>query len=489
MILYGNEAREHLKSGIDILANAVKVTLGPCGNNVVINRDGRLPLVTKDGVTVAKHVVDEKYKIGINLIKSVAERMGEMVGDNTSSATILAQRIVELIYPSLEKDNTLKPIYIKKGIDLAVSELVEFINKYTMPVEDRIQDIAMISSNGDKEIADTVIKVINKTGKNGLISLKPSESNTYIKYSNGLKIDTFYMSPNFVTNPVKMEVEYEKCHIYIYDNKLEKLSPILPALELCRKQDIPIILMVKDIEQEVLNTLVYNKIDGRLKCCVVRIPGHDTYRNENILDIKAVIGDTNLVDRVLITSQAMYIENSCNNQKSKQDRIDMLKHKLTLEDQNVEDITNRIANISNSFATIYVSGSSDVEIQEKIDRYDDSLCAVKSAIEEGIVPGGGNLFYKLSTFAYLETEDKSVLLGYNSMYKALQVIRDQILSNGSVSEYDQEDKYLIYTEGSFKWVNDILEYGVIDSAKGARLTIENAASIAGAIITTNCVII
>ena len=337
MILYEQEARDYLKKGVDILANAVKVTLGPCGSNVIVYKNG-IPHVTKDGVTVAKSINDEEYKVGIELVRKVSEKTGNDAGDGTTTSTLLTQSIVELVYEKLKANPNLKPIYIKKGIDLVVKKIVDELEQMSIPVEDRIKQVAYISSNGDEEITSVVTEVMNKVKGTGMISLKSSDSNTYVTYSEGLKWETPYMNPNFVTNAVKMEVEYENCKVIIFDKKLEKLTQILPVLEKCKRANVPVLICVKDIEQDCLNTLVMNNLNGILKCCVVKIPGHENYRMENILDLQSIIGNSELVDKVIVTRESTFFINNKGNEETKAARIASLKHNLTLTDPNIEDI-------------------------------------------------------------------------------------------------------------------------------------------------------
>lgn len=498
MIIYDNEARKLLKEGVDTLANAVKVTLGPCGSNVVINKKG-IPIITKDGVTVAKSIIAEEgsgLETGINLIKSVSERTGNEAGDGTTSSTVLTQEIVGRVFEIMNSDKSLQPIHVKRGIDKACVQIVKEIKEMSVPVEGTILDVARISANGDEEIASIVTEVVERVGKNGMITVKPSESDTYVKYVEGLKWETGYMSPNFVTDTIKMEVEFNNAHIIIVPDKLDRIKDIIKELETCSKNSIPVLIACKDIDQDVLNTLVLNHLNKAIKCCVVRIPGFKEYREENILDLEAMIGTTELVDKIVVTKTSTFIVNNRGNVDSKKTRIAALKHVLSLQDVNISDIQNRIANISNSYATIFVGGNSEVEIQEKSDRYDDALCAVKSALEEGIVPGGGNCLYKIlekMRSTRIDLDNPSEIEGAICMYESLQAPLRQILYNGGIENFiipeEEKDCYTIFDNGKFITVLDTMDYGVIDPTKVVRLTVENAASIAGAIVTTKCVII
>lgn len=486
MILYNKEARDFLKKGVDILADAVKVTLGPCGSNVVMYKNG-IPHITKDGVTVAKSIEDDNYKPGIELIRQVSENTGKEAGDATTSSTVLAQTIVDLVFNQINDSNITGLVSIKRGIDFATKVIVAKLKENSVPVGDKIRDVAYISSNGDEEITSVVTEVMNKVSKNGMISVKPGGSKTYVTYSEGLKWETSYINPNFVTDPVKMEVEYNNCAVLIYDDKLSKVDQILSKLEYCKKNNIPVIIAVKEIEQEALNTLILNKLNGILECCVVKIPGFDHYKEDNILDLKTILKDGTYADKVTITKEAMFIV-SDGRQDEKEARIASLKHRLTLTDPDVEDLNTRIANISNSFATIYVSGNSEVEIAEKIDRYDDAICAVRAALDEGIVPGGGNALYDIyRTIDIQDTTNRAFDLGVDCMIEALTAPIKQILSNGE-AELPDKSKHIIYKDGEFYSVQSAIDNGVVDPTKAVRLTVENAASIAGAIITTRCVI-
>ncbi len=495
MVINNENAQDLLLEGINLLADAVKITLGPCGSNVVINNNDHIH-VTKDGVTVAKSVIDNRLSTGINLIKSVAEKTAAEAGDATTTSTVLVQALlnnyIEYIKRVEGEGGFVNRLELKKEMDTVCKEVVDYVKSQSVDVGDKIKEVALISSNGDETIATNIYNIINTIGKESRINVKPADSSeTTIQYSKGMTWDYGYMSNQFVTDNVKMEVEMENAYVLIFNNKLEDVKQILSELEKCRAQNIPVLIAVKDIEKDALNTLLYNHLQGTLKCCVVKIPGFEEYREDNILDLKAVIGNNNLVKKIIVTKNNVHFIQDKNNKDTKENRIALLKHRLTLPDPNTEDIAKRIININNAFATIFVGGNSELEIKEMIDRYDDAICAVKSALCEGIVKGGGNILFD----AVCEILEKDEEANFNMtdtkaiFLECVLVPYNQIHENGNFNSCSIESKKdIIYHNGEFVGVDNAIDYGVIDPTKVVRLSLENATSIAGTILTTKCLI-
>lgn len=482
-----NDVQKQLLKEVDLIANAVKVTLGPGGANAILHY-GSTTKITKDGVSVARAIKEINPSPVINIIQSVAEKTGTEAGDGTTSSTVFTQTLIHHIYDHIKStDNVL---LVKRYLDKFKEELVAILKEYSTEVSD-IRSVAMISSNGDEAIADLVTEVVNRTGIDGIVSLKESDTaNTYVQYTEGLKWDSGLMSQAFITNEAKLECELNNVRVEIYDEKLTSLKPVINILNTCKAHDIPLLLAVRDIEYDVLNTLIYNQINGLIKCCVIKIPGHGNYRNDYIDDLKAVIGNAEVIDKVIVSKQKTLFINHKDNEDTKELRIEQLKHRMTLPEENVPDLQKRIVNISNGFATVYVGGDSSIEIKEKIDRFEDAVCAAKSALEEGIVAGGGNTLKYLAKrilSKHTTTSSSEELLALNAISNACLSIQKQIIQN-CAEDYIGTDYNIIYKNGKLVTADPIKE-GVIDPTKVIRLIIENGTSVAGTLITTKCLII
>ena len=477
-----NDLNEYVKNEVDTLANAVRSTLGPCGSNVIIN-DGFNTKITKDGVSVARAIKKERNSPIIDIIQQVAEKTGNEAGDGTTSSTIFAQALIHSIYKNIEPSTNL--LDVKKELDELKELALELLKNKSRDVED-LYNIAKVSSNNDEEISKLAVEIADKTGIEGMVDLKESDSSsTYVKYTEGLKWNGGYLSPSFVTNSIKMECVLSNVRVEIYEQKLTSLKPLVKIMDTCVTHDIPLLLAVKDIEYDVLNTLIYNQVSGKIKVCVVKIPGHGEYRQDYINDLKAVIGNNELIDKVVVTKHNTLFINNQGNKQTKADRIAHLRHRMTLPDQNLQDLQARITNINNGYATVYVGGDSSIEIKEKIDRFEDAICAVKSAMEEGVVVGGGNTLWEISK----ELPNNSIAC--KAMIQACSAIREQLYANYlGIDNYEYgtlnlPDYFIGYKNGE---VCDLTS-DIIDPTKVIRLIIENGVSIAGTLITTKCLII
>ena len=484
-----NNLEKYIIEEVDVLANTVKTTLGPCGANVIIN-DGFNTKITKDGVSVARAIKKNKKSPVIDIIQQVSEKTGTEAGDGTTSSTIFAQALIHSIYKNKTKDSNL--LEIKKNLDSYKNQAIKLLNEISVK-QGNLYDVAYISSNGDSEISQLTVEIIEKTGLEGIVTFKESEtSETVVNYIEGLKWNTGYLSPNFVTNDVTMECELSNVRVEIYNDKLTSLKPIINVMDICAANNIPLLLAVKDIEYDILNTIIYNQVSGKLKVCVIKIPGHGSYKQDNVDDLISVIGNNEIIDKVLITKTSTLFINSSGNEETKNNRIAHLKHRLTLPDVNIQDINNRIANINNGYATVYVGGDSAIEIKEKIDRFEDAVCAVKSAIEEGIVIGGGNTLRLIGSRLTKINNDE---VSYNAIKQACNSIIEQLWANyKGIENYEfgtaeVPDGIIGYRNGEIVKVKDAKEFGLIDPTKVIRLIIENGISIAGTLITTKCLII
>ena len=493
MIIVNEELKNKIINDVDVLANPVRTTLGPCGANVIINSKFETK-ITKDGVSVARAIKKEQNSPVINIIQQVSENTGTEAGDGTTSSTVFSQALIHSIYKQINADTNL--IEVKRYLDEYKKQAVSILKDLTTDSND-LRSIANISSNNDQEISDLVVEVVGKTGKNGMVTLKDSETtSTHVSYTEGLKWNTGYMSPNFITNQVRMECEFTNVRVEIYDDKLTSLKPIIGVMDTCAANGIPMLLAVKDIEYDVLNTIVYNSISGKLKICVVKIPGHSSYRTDNIDDLKAIIGNREIIDKVLVTKNVTLFVNNSGNEETKKLRIANLEHRLTLNDENISDLQNRITNINNGYATVYVGGDSQIEIKEKIDRFEDALCAVKSAMEEGVVIGGGNTLRMIGN--RLDAPSSNIqewTIAYNAVKQACTSVIEQLMANNQgILDYeygtlDVPEGIIAYKDGKLEIIDNPIERGLIDPAKVIRMVIENGISVAGTLITTKCLIL
>ena len=518
-IIYGNEARLKLKEGVDKLANAVKVTLGPCGRNVVLEKKYGPSTITKDGISVAKEIElkDPVENIGAQLIKEVASKTNDGAGDGTTTATVLAQSIY---------NNSLKyvtsganPVEIKKGIDLAVENVIAEIKNISKEIDNNssdIEQVATISANNDSEIGKMIAEAMAKVGKDGVITVEEAKgTQTSVKVVEGMEFDRGYLSPYFVTNTEKMTVEMENPYILITDKKISALKELLPILESVAQSGKPLLIIAEDVDGEALTTLVVNRLRIGLKICAVKAPGFGDRKKEILQDIAIVTGgnviseeqgrklenitieDLGKAEKINITKDNTVIVNGNGNKKEINDRASQIRSQIenTKSEYDKEKLQERLAKISGGVAVLYIGASTEVEMKEKKDRVDDALHATRAAVQEGIVPGGGVTLLRCSEkIINLKGENEDQKLGINIVYKSLFAPIKTILSNAGEENIDVIINSILNNSGDYgynarlKKFENFFKTGVIDPAKVTRLAIENAASISGLLITSDCVI-
>ena len=512
------EAREQLKKGVDELANAVKVTLGPKGRNVIIEKKFGAPHITKDGVTVAKEIelADAFQNTGAQLVKSVASKTGDDAGDGTTTATVLAQSIVATGLKNVAAGAN--PMDLKRGIDKAVSKVVEHIKSQSEQVGDnydKIEQVATVSANNDGEIGKLIADAMKKVSKDGVITIEEAKSReTTIGVVEGMQFDRGYLSPYFVTNTEKMECEMENPLILIYDKKISNLQEFLPILNPAAQTGRPILVIAEDVESEALTTLVVNSLRAQLKICAVKAPGFGDRRKAMLEDIAVLTGGVVIseekglkleqatiemlgsAEKVTITKDNTTIVGGKGQKENIQDRVNQIKNEIknTTSDYDKEKLQERLAKLSGGVAVLYVGAASEVEMKEKKDRVDDALCATRAAIEEGIVPGGGVAFIRaLESLEGMEGDNADETTGINIVKRAIEEPLRQIVENAGLEGSVVVEK-VRNQKGDFGYnarkdtYENLRESGIIDPAKVCRVALENAASIAGMFLTTECVI-
>ena len=512
------EAREQLKKGVDELANAVKVTLGPKGRNVIIEKKFGAPHITKDGVTVAKEIelADAFQNTGAQLVKSVASKTGDDAGDVTTTATVLAQSIVATGLKNVAAGAN--PMDLKRGIDKAVAKVVEHIKAQSEQVGDnydKIEQVATVSANNDQEIGKLIADAMKKVSKDGVITIEEAKSReTTIGVVEGMQFDRGYLSPYFVTNTEKMECEMENPLILIYDKKISNLQEFLPILNPAAQTGRPILVIAEDVESEALTTLVVNRLRAQLKICAVKAPGFGDRRKAMLEDIAVLTGGVVIseekglkleqatiemlgsAEKVTITKDNTTIVGGKGDKQNIQDRVNQIKNEIknTTSDYDKEKLQERLAKLSGGVAVLYVGAASEVEMKEKKDRVDDALCATRAAIEEGIVPGGGVAFIRsLESLEGLEGDNADETTGINIVKRAIEEPLRQIVENAGLEGSVVVEK-VRNQKGDFGYnarkdtYENLRESGIIDPAKVCRVALENAASIAGMFLTTECVI-
>ncbi len=518
-ILFNLEARENLKKGVDALSNAVKITLGPKGRNVIIEKSYGAPQITKDGVTVAKEVElkDPVQNMGAQMVKEVASKTNDIAGDGTTTATVLAQSIITTGLKNVTAGAN--PMDLKRGIDKAVSEVVKALHAQTQQVGDsneKIKQVAAISANNDHTIGALIAEAMTKVKKEGVITVEEAKGiETYVEVVEGMQFDRGYISPYFVTNTEKMEAVYENPFILIYDKKVSVMKDLLPLLEKALQTGRPLIIIAEDVEGEALATLVVNRLRGSLKVAAVKAPGFGDRRKEMLEDIAILTGgvviseekgyrleDATLdmlgtADKVSIDKENTTIV-SGNGEKAAIDaRVAQIKKQieLTTSDYDKEKLQERLAKLAGGVAVIYVGAASEMEMKEKKDRFDDALAATRAAIEEGIIPGGGVGFIRaIDSISNLKGENDDETTGIAIVKRALEEPLRQIVENagleGSVIvNRVKEGKGDFGFNARTEVYENLYEAGVIDPTKVARVALENAASIAGMLLTTECVIV
>ncbi len=517
-IKFNTEARDLLKDGVDALANAVKVTLGPKGRNVIIDKKFGAPHITKDGVSVAKEIEleDPFQNMGAQLVKEVASKTGDDAGDGTTTATVLAQAIVNVGLKNVTAGAN--PMDLKRGIDKAVAIVVEEIKKQSQEVGDdysKIEDIARISANNDAAIGSLIAEAMKKVKKEGVITVEEAKGiETYSDVVEGMQFDRGYISPYFVTNTEKMEVEMENPYILIYDKKISNLKEMLPILEATVQSGRPLLVIAEDVDSEALATLVVNRLRGSLKICAVKAPGFGDRRKEMLQDIAILTGgvviseetglklDTATVDmlgraeKVTVNKENTTIVNGGGDSAQIQGRIGQIKAQIesTTSDYDREKLQERLAKLAGGVAVLYVGAPSEVEMKEKKDRADDALCATRAAIAEGIVPGGGVAYIRaIPALEGVKGDNEDETTGIEIIKRAIEEPMRQIVANAG-----KEGAVIVQKvkegEGDFGYnaridaYENFLSVGIIDPAKVTRVALENAASIAGMFLTTECVI-
>ena len=513
------EAREGIKRGVDALANAVKVTLGPKGRNVIIGKSFGAPLVSKDGVTVAKEIElkDNLENMGAQMVKEVASKTNDLAGDGTTTATILAQSIVNEGLKNVAAGAN--PMDLKRGIDKAVTSVVQGLEKQSVEIgsaSDKILQVASISANNDLAIGTLITEAFEKVGKEGVITVEEAKgTETYVDVVEGMQFDRGYISPYFVTDSEKMEADLETPQILITDKKISVMKDLLPILEPVAQSGKPLLIIAEDIDGEALATLVVNKLRGSLKIAAVKAPGFGDRRKAMLEDIAILTGGTviseergfNLesatldmlgtAEKVTIDKDNTTIVNGSGKSKDIKDRVNQIKAQIesTTSDYDKEKLQERLAKLSGGVAVLYVGAPSEVEMKEKKDRVDDALHATRAAIEEGIVAGGGvALLNSRSEFDKIKSSNSDEATGIQIINKAIEAPLRIIVENSGeessvvISKVLAGNKNFGYDAKEGKFV-DMLKNGIIDPKKVARVALENAASVAGMILTTECALV
>lgn len=517
-IKFNIKAREELKNGVDALADAVKVTLGPKGRNVIIEKQFGAPHITKDGVTVAREVELEDHfqNMGAQLVKEVASKTGDQAGDGTTTATVLAQAIVNVGLKNVAAGAN--PMDLKRGIDKAVSAVVEGIKAQSQEVDDdysKIENVARISANNDELIGKLIAEAMRKVSKEGVITVEEAKgTETTVDVVEGMQFDRGYISPYFVTNSEKMECDMENPYILLYDKKISNLKDMLPILEAAAQSGRPLLIIAEDVDNEALATLVVNRLRGSLKICAVKAPGFGDRRKEMLEDIailtggtvisevkgmqlaQATIQDLGTAEKVTVNKDNTIIVNGAGSKDAIATRVAQIKAQIetTTSSYDKEKLQERLAKLAGGVAVLYIGAPSEVEMKEKKDRVDDALSATRAAIAEGIVPGGGVAYIRcLSRLDDLKGDNDDENTGIAIIRRAIEEPLRQIVANAGVEgavilqkvkEGTGDYGYNARTD-SFE---NFFATGVIDPAKVTRVALENAASIAGMFLTTECVI-
>ena len=517
-IKFNIQAREELKKGVDELANAVKVTLGPKGRNVIIEKKFGAPHITKDGVTVAKEIEleDPFQNMGAQLVKEVASKTGDDAGDGTTTATVLAQAIVNVGLKNVAAGAN--PMDLKRGIDKAVAKVVEGIREQAQEVGDdfeKIESVARISANNDSEIGQLIAEAMKKVKKEGVITVEEAKgTDTTVDIVEGMQFDRGYISPYFVTNTEKMECEMDTPYILIYDKKISVLKDMLPVLEATAQTGRPLLIIAEDVDSEALATLVVNRLRGSLKVCAVKAPGFGDRRKEMLEDIAVLTGGVVIseekglklesttiemlgrAEKVTVNKENTTIVNGMGSKESIVARVAQIKAQIetTTSDYDREKLQERLAKLAGGVAVLYIGAASEVEMKEKKDRVDDALSATRAAIAEGIVPGGGVAYIRcIPALDGLKGANEDETTGIEIVKRAIEEPLRQITANAGV-----EGAVVVQRvkdgKGDFGYnartdsYENFFAAGVIDPAKVTRVALENAASIAGMFLTTECVI-
>ncbi|PCH77546.1 MAG: chaperonin GroEL [Flavobacteriaceae bacterium] len=518
-IIFDIEARDGLKRGVDALANAVKVTLGPKGRNVVIDRSFGGPSITKDGVTVAKEIEleDPIENMGAQMVKEVASKTNDLAGDGTTTATVLAQAIVNEGLKNVAAGAN--PLDLKRGIDKAVEAIVLDLQKQSREVgnnADMIKQVASISANNDNTVGDLISKAYAKVGKEGVITVEEAKgTKTYVDIVEGMQFDRGYLSPYFVTNADKMLVDLENPYILLFDKKISSLSDLLPILEPVAKSSRPLLIIAEDVDGEALATLVMNKLRGALKIAAVKAPGFGDRRKAMLEDIATLTGGTVIAEerglslenatiellgsaeRITLDKDNTIIVNGAGDSETIKLRVNQIKTQIetTTSDYDKEKLQERLAKLAGGVAVLYVGAASEIEMKEKKDRVDDALHATRAAVEEGIVAGGGVALVRTkAVLKTIKTDNLDERTGVKIIERAIEEPLRQIVENAGGEGSVVVSKVLEGTgDFGFNAKNDtyvqMFEAGIIDPTKVTRVALENAASVAGMILTTACTLV
>lgn len=516
-IFFNTDAREKLKKGVESIADAVKVTLGPKGRNVILDKKFGAPTVTKDGVTVAKEIElkDPVENMGAQLVKEVASKTADDAGDGTTTATVLTQSIFAHGIKNVAAGAN--PMDLKRGIDKAVKIIVEDLQKQSNPISDEkeIAQVAAISANNDQEIGDMIADAMGKVGKDGVITVEEAKgTGTEVKTVEGMEFDRGYLSPYFVTNTEKMEVELETPYILIYDKKISAMKELLPVLEATAQTGKPLVIISEDVDGEALATLVVNKIRGSLKVAAVKAPGFGDRRKAMLEDIailtggtviseergfkleNATIEDLGTAEKISIDKDNTIIVNGGGKKEDIEARVSQIKAQIetTTSDYDKEKLQERLAKLSGGVAILYIGAATEIEMKEKKDRVDDALHATRAAVQEGIVAGGGIAFIRaVSSLDKLKVENDDQETGVNIVRLALEAPLRTIVSNAGeeasviVQKVKEGKDDFGYNARENKFEN-LVAAGIIDPTKVTRLALENAASIASLLLTTEAVV-
>jgi chaperonin GroEL len=516
-IKFGRDAREKLLRGVDILADAVKVTLGPKGRNVVIDKSYGAPRITKDGVTVAKEIeLDDKFEnMGAQMVREVASKTNDIAGDGTTTATVLAQAIVREGNKAVAAG--MNPMDLKRGIDLAVADVVKDLLAKAKKINtsEEIAQVGTISANGEKEIGQYIADAMQKVGNEGVITVEEAKTaETELEVVEGMQFDRGYLSPYFVTNAEKMVAELEDAYVLLHEKKLSNLQAMLPILEAVVQSGKPLLIISEDVEGEALATLVVNKLRGGLKIAAVKAPGFGDRRKAMLEDLAILTGGTVISEdlgiklenvtlemlgrakKVSITKENTTVVDGAGTKADIDGRIGQIKAQIeeTTSDYDREKLQERLAKLAGGVAVIRVGGSTEIEVKEKKDRIDDALNATRAAVEEGIVPGGGTALLRASIVLDIKGENDDQNAGISIIRKALQSLVRQIAENagsegsivvGKILESDTDNFGYNAQTGEF---GDMITMGIVDPVKVVRTALQNAASVAGLLVTTEAMI-
>ena len=517
-IYFGREARAALQKGVDALANAVKVTLGPKGRNVVIERPYATPFITKDGATVANEIVlkHPAENIGALMIKEVASKTADASGDGTTTATVLAQAIINLGLKNVAAGAS--PMDLKKGIDLAIKTVIGHLKQQSKQIGNDfqlIQQVATISANGDMASGKLIAEAIQKVGKDGVVTVETSKgTETTLKLVEGMQIDRGYLSPYFITNAVKMEVELDEPYLLFYDGKISKILELLPILEKAAQSGNTLLIIAEDIDNEVMNILVTNKIRGAIKVAAIKAPGFGHRRKEGLEDLAILTGgiviseekgykldsitltELGKAEKIIIDKDQTIIINGKGKKNKIINRVQLIRKQMekATSDNEQEDLRSRLAKLAGGVAILSIGAVTELEMKEKKDRVDDALNATKAAVEEGIVPGGGVAYIRsIPALKNLECANQDQQTGINIIQRALEQPLRQIVQNAGkegaiIVETIKAGKADYGYDAQTEKFKNFYKSGIIDPTKVTRIALQNAASIAGFLLITECII-